>query len=189
MLFSRSLNSKLRDLDCDTTASVAATSLALAKDPTRTHHLREAMPIQYAADPLDHPPSDRSCRRTNAAMNKMMADMTIKPSGDVDRDFVDDDGPASSGRDRHGENPELEIRPQRTSFAALAQQIVATQQQEIGRDAASLLGEQPPPSVASPVKPQPEAASDSQQTLRRISWILPMRDRIIRRTQHEPEGT
>ena len=37
----------------------------------------------------------------NAAMAKMIDDMTIKPTGDIDRDFGHD-GPAPSGRDRHG---------------------------------------------------------------------------------------
>ena len=43
-------------------------------------------------------------------MNKMMADMTIKPTGDVDRDFVEMMVPHHQGRGRHGEG-RTQIRP------------------------------------------------------------------------------
>jgi uncharacterized protein (DUF305 family) len=69
IVFSRSFIRK-RVISLATTASVAATSLALAHAPTKAYHVRGTMPIH------------------DAAMNKMMADMTVKPTGDVDRDFV-----------------------------------------------------------------------------------------------------
>ena len=67
-------------------------------------------------------------------MNKMMADMTIKPTGDVDRDFVAMMVPHHQGAIdmaqavlRYGRNEQLR---------RLAQEIVVTQQQGDRRDAA-----------------------------------------------------
>jgi uncharacterized protein (DUF305 family) len=73
VLFSRSFIRK-RVLSLATTASVTATSFALAQDPTSTRS-------SYS--------EERSFLTENAtAMKKMMADMMLKPSGNVDRDFV-----------------------------------------------------------------------------------------------------
>ena len=66
ILFSRAFIRK-RVISLATTAAVSATSFAFAKDPPEMHHVRSAM--------------------ENAAMNNVMANMTIKPSS-VDRDFV-----------------------------------------------------------------------------------------------------
>jgi hypothetical protein len=49
VLFSRAFVRK-RMISLAATASVAATSFALAEDPSRTHHLHAAMPIRYVAD-------------------------------------------------------------------------------------------------------------------------------------------
>src|ERR1700737_2360306 len=87
VLFSRSFVRK-RVISLATTASVAATSFALAQNPTRTHHVRGTMPIQYVADRPDHSEEQPFLSENDAAMNKMMADMKIRPTGDVDRDFV-----------------------------------------------------------------------------------------------------
>ena len=64
-----------------------------------------------------------------AAMNKMMVDMTVKPTGDVDRDFVMMMVPHHQGAIemakaflRYGHNEQLR---------RLAQEIIVTQQQEI----------------------------------------------------------
>jgi uncharacterized protein (DUF305 family) len=64
-----------------------------------------------------------------AAMNKMMADMNVKPTGDVDRDFVAMMAPHHQGAIdmakvflRYGRNEQLR---------RLAQEIIVTQQQEI----------------------------------------------------------
>ena len=62
-----------------TTASVAAGSFALAQGP---------MPVQYVADRPDISAEQPFLAENDAAMKKIMADMTIKPTGDVDRDFV-----------------------------------------------------------------------------------------------------
>jgi uncharacterized protein (DUF305 family) len=69
------------------TASVAATSFVLAKDPTRTNH-PDVMPIQYVAHRPDHSEERPFLSKSAAPTKEMMADMTIEPIGDVDRDFV-----------------------------------------------------------------------------------------------------
>ena len=93
----------------------------------------------------------------DTAMNKMMADMTIKPSGDVDRDFVAMMVPHHQGAIdmaqavlRYGRNEQLR---------RLAQEIVVTQQQEIAAMHLAI-GDALPPSAASPTQPTP--VSDPQ---------------------------
>ena len=155
VLFSRSFVRK-RVISMATTASVAATSFALAKDPPRTHHVRSAMPIQYVADRPDHQDEQPFLSENDDAMNKMMADMTIKPSGDVDRDFVEMMVPHHQGAVdmaqaelKYGHNEQLR---------RLAQEIVVTQQQEIAVMRLAL-GDRLPPSVASPTQPGTPPAS------------------------------
>jgi uncharacterized protein (DUF305 family) len=128
ILFSRSYIRK-RVISLATTASVAATSFALAQDPTRTYHVRGARPIQYVADRPDYSEEQPFLSENDAAMNNMMADMTIKPTGDVDRDFVAMMVPHHQGAVdmaqaelRYGHNEQLRH---------LAQEIVTNQQQEI----------------------------------------------------------
>jgi uncharacterized protein (DUF305 family) len=128
VLFSRSFVRK-RMISLATTASVAATSFALAEDPARTGHVREATPIQYVSDRPDRSEEQPFLSENNAAMNKMMADMAVKPTGDADRDFVAMMVPHHQGAVdmakaelKYGHNEQLR---------RLAQEIVATQQQEI----------------------------------------------------------
>src|ERR1700704_3667372 len=127
-LFSRTFIRK-RVIALATTASVAATAFALAEDPMRAYHVRGAMPIQYVADRPGYSSEQPFLSENDAAMNKMMADMTIKPTGDVDRYFVAMMVPHHQGAiDRaraelkYGHNEQLR---------RLAQEIVVTQQQEI----------------------------------------------------------
>jgi len=147
--FSRSFVRK-RVISMATTASVAATSFALAKDPPRTHHVRSAMSIQYVADRPDHQEEQPFLSENAAAMNKMMADMTIKPSGDVDRDFVAMMVPHHQGAIdmamaelRFGHNEQLK---------RIAQEIIVDQQQEIAAMHLAL-GQTLPPSIPSPTQP------------------------------------
>jgi len=128
VLFSRSFVRK-RMISLATTVSVAATSFALAEDPARTDHVRGTMPIQHVADRPDHSGEQPFLSENDASMRKMMADMMIKPTGDVDRDFVAMMVPHHQGAVdmakaelNYGHNGQLR---------RLAQQIVATQQQEI----------------------------------------------------------
>jgi hypothetical protein len=87
-----------------------------------------------------------------AAMTKMTAGMDVKPTGDVDRDFVAMMEPHHQGAIdmaqavlRYGHNEQLR---------RLAQEIIVTQQQEIA--AMRLALDLPlPPSVPSPTQPSP----------------------------------
>jgi Domain of unknown function (DUF305) len=154
-LFSRSFIRK-RVISLATTASVAATSFALAQDPARTYHVRGAMPIQYIADRPDASTEQRFLSENDAAMNKMMAEMTIKPTGDVDRDFVAMMVPHHQGAIdmakaelKYGHNEQLR---------RIAQEIVVTQQQEIPVMRLAV-GEELPPSVPSPTQPGEASSS------------------------------
>jgi hypothetical protein len=92
-----------------------------------------------------------------AAMNKMMADMNVKPTGDVDRDFVAMMIPHHQGAIemakaflRYGHNEQLR---------RLAQEIVVTQQQEIVTMRLAV-GEPSPPSAAAPAQLQSGSGQD-----------------------------
>jgi hypothetical protein len=91
-------------------------------------------------------------------MNKMMADMTIKPTGDVDRDFVAMMVPHHQGAIdmakaelKYGRNEQLR---------RIAQEIIVTQQQEIPVMRLAI-GDKLPPSVASPTQPSATSSSAS----------------------------
>jgi hypothetical protein len=93
-----------------------------------------------------------------AAMDKMMADMNVKPTGDADRDFVammipHHQGAIDMARSllRYGHNEQLR---------RLAQEIIVTQQQEIATMRLAI-GEPLPPSVAAPTGPSPAPGPDS----------------------------
>jgi hypothetical protein len=93
----------------------------------------------------------------DAAMNKMMADMVIKPTGDVDRDFVSIMTPHHQGAIdmaqavlRYGRNEQIR---------RLAQEVIVTQQQEIAAMRLAV-GEALPPSKPSPT--QVNASSSSR---------------------------
>src|SRR5262249_54756690 len=82
-----------------------------------------------AAAPATAEDEARFLAENEAAMTKMMAAMAIKPSGDVDRDFVAMMVPHHQGAIdiaqtilRYGKNEQLR---------RLAQEIIVTQQQEI----------------------------------------------------------
>jgi hypothetical protein len=99
-----------------------------------------------AASPAEAP----FLAENDAAMAKMMAAMNIKPSGDVDADFVAMMVPHHQGAIdmaqaelRYGRNEQLR---------RLAQEIIVTQQQEIAAMRLAL-GQPLPPSVPSPDQP------------------------------------
>jgi hypothetical protein len=82
-----------------------------------------------------------------SAMTKMMTDMGIRPSGDVDRDFV-----AMMVPHHHGaiEMAQAELRYGRNEqLRRLSQEIIVTQQQEIAAMRLAV-GEPLPPSAPSP---------------------------------------
>src|SRR6266478_1696183 len=156
IVLSRSFVRK-RVISLATTASVAATSLALAHAPTKAYHVRGTMPIQHVADRPDGSDETPFLSENDAAMSKMMADMTVKPTGDIDRDFVAMMVPHHQGAIdmaqavlRYGHNEQLR---------RLAQEIVVTQQQEIAAMRLAV-GDRLPPSVAAPTQPDAHGATD-----------------------------
>ena len=95
------------------------------------------------------------------AMVKMMIGMEIKPTGDVDHDFVDMMVPHHQGAIdmaqaelRHGHNEQLR---------RIAQEIIVTQQQEIAAMRLAL-GQPLPQSVAAPDQPSDLSAATPQPT-------------------------
>ena len=95
----------------------------------------------------------------DAAMKKMMADMAVKPTGDVDADFVAMMVPHHQGAIdmaiavlRYGRN---------TQIRRLAQEIIVTQQQEIAAMRLAV-GQPLPPSVPSPSQVPPAGQIDSK---------------------------
>src|SRR5450755_1993621 len=118
-----------RVISLATTIMVTATSFALAQSPPRTHHVDRGMPLQNAAVSSTNSEEQPFLSANESAMNMMMADMKIKPSGDVDRDFVAMMVPHHQGAVdmakaelKYGHNEQLR---------RLAREIVANQQQEI----------------------------------------------------------
>lgn len=92
-----------------------------------------------------------------AAMDKMMADMEVKPTGDIDADFTAMMIPHHQGAIdmavaylRYGQNPQLR---------RLAQEIVVEQQQEIAAMRLAL-GQPLPPSAPAPTEPGADPVSD-----------------------------
>jgi hypothetical protein len=109
-------------------AGLIATATALAAGPAEAPFLAE----------------------NRAAMDKMMAGMNVKPSGDVDHDFVAMMIPHHQGAIdmaqaelRYGRNEQLR---------RIAQEIIVGQQQEIAAMRLAL-GQPLPPSVAAPDQP------------------------------------
>jgi Domain of unknown function (DUF305) len=93
------------------------------------------------------------------AMTKMMVDMGIRPSGDVDTDFVAMMVPHHQGAI---EMAQAELRYGRNEpLRRMAQEIIVTQLQEITAMRLSL-GQALPPTVASPDQIPPAAMNDSR---------------------------
>ena len=94
-----------------------------------------------------------------SAMTKMMIDMSIRPSGDVDTDFVAIMVPHHQGAI---EMAQAELRYGRNeTLQRMAQEIIVTQLQEITAMRLSL-GQPLPSSVASPDQIRPAAMNDSK---------------------------
>ncbi|WP_246409984.1 DUF305 domain-containing protein [Roseateles terrae] len=94
----------------------------------------------------------------DAAMERMMSAMEVRPSGDIDRDFAAMMIPHHQGAIdmalaelRYGKNEQLR---------RIAQEIIVEQQQEIAAMKLAL-GEPPPPSAAAPTQAGPAAITES----------------------------
>jgi formate dehydrogenase maturation protein FdhE len=123
--------------------SLADFIAAICAAPFRSSSLEEA---QYLSENV-------------SAMTKMMIDMGIQPSGDVDRDFVAMMTPHHQGAIemalaelRYGHNEQLR---------RMAQEIIVTQQQEIAAMRLAL-GQPLPPSAPSPDQMVPAGQIDSK---------------------------
>lgn len=112
---------------------------------------------QQAGAPADAPPGEAPFLAENAAaMDRMMAGMEVKPTGDVDADFTAMMIPHHQGAIdmavaylRYGKNEQLR---------RIAQEIVVEQQQEIAAMRLAL-GQELPPSAPVPTQvPDPGAA-------------------------------
>src|SRR6201997_42218 len=94
-----------------------------------------------------------------SAMTKMMIDMGIRPSGDVDTDFVAMMTPHHQGAI---EMAQAELRYGRNeALRRMAQEIIVTQLQEIIAMGLAL-GQPLPPAIASPDQISPAATDPSQ---------------------------
>jgi hypothetical protein len=156
-LFSRSFMRK-RAIALVTTASVAAASLVVAHGPSSAHRIRATTPIQYVADWQHSSDEAPFLAENQSAMSKMMADMAVKPIGDVDRDFVAMMVPHHQGAIdmaraelRYGHNELLR---------RLARKIVTDQQQEITVMRLAIDDERSS-SPGSPAQPPAESISQS----------------------------
>lgn len=131
-----------------------ALCLGLALNANAQSQPENAAPMHHPATGHTMPSGTEEApflAENKAAMDTMMQDMAVAPSGDVDHDFVAMMIPHHQGAIdmaeallRHGKNPQLR---------RLAQEIIVTQQQEIA--AMRLALSQPlPPSIPSPTQPQ-----------------------------------
>ena len=109
------------------------------------------MPIQYVADRTDNSAEPSFMSENETAMSKMMTDMTgmiVRPTGDIDRDFVAMMVPHHQGAVdlaqaelKYGHNERLR---------RLAQQIIANRQSEIAVMRLAVDDEQPLPAGSTP---------------------------------------
>ena len=129
IMFSRSFVRK-RVISLATTTLVSTASLACARDPMSSYHVPGAMSVQYLNERPDYNAEAPFVAANDAAMNRMMADMVVKPTGDADSDFAAimrslNRGAVDMARAeiKYGHNEQLR---------QLAQQIIAARQQEMG---------------------------------------------------------
>ncbi|SHL80829.1 protein of unknown function [Bradyrhizobium lablabi] len=154
ILFSRSFIRK-RAISFATTASVAVVSLGMAQGPTSAHRIRAATPIQYVADRTDNSSEASFLSENESAMSQMMTDMMVKPTGDIDRDFVAMMIPHHQGTI---DMAKAELKyGQNELLRRLAKEIIANQQQEITVMRLAVDDERPLPST-SPAQPAASSA-------------------------------
>jgi uncharacterized protein (DUF305 family) len=102
-------------------------------------------------------------KENDTAMTKMMDDMTIKPTGEIDRDFV-----AMMVPHHHGaiDMAQAELRYGRNAqLRHIAQELIVDQIQEIALMRLAV-GEALPPSIASPTDPSQVQAPKAQTAIR-----------------------
>jgi hypothetical protein len=134
-------------------ASVLSLLGPISASAQQVAHEQGGTPAIAASQPLtEHPDEAPFLAENNAAMDKMMSDMAVKPTGDVDADFAAMMIPHHQGAIdmalaelRYGRNEQLR---------RIAQEIVVEQQQEIIAMRLAL-GQPLPPPVASPTQGSP----------------------------------
>lgn len=140
--------------------SVAAVALGSAGAPA------------HAADAANAGPETPFLAENDQAMTRMMDGMSIKPSGDVDRDFTAMMIPHHQGAIdmaqaelRYGHNEQLR---------RIAQEIIVEQQQEITAMRLAL-GQPLPPSAPAPDQAQAPANAAPAQATSNTTMTMPMR--------------
>ncbi len=144
-----------------TTSLLAVVSVsAFAQDVPAHHH-------EAASGTTDEGPF---LQENDAAMVKMMNDMAVKPTGDVNRDFVEMMIPHHQGAIdmavaylKYGSNEQLK---------RIAQEIIVDQQQEIAAMRMAL-GDPLPASDAVPTQVDPGAAATTQSSDQETSSKAP----------------
>src|SRR5215831_2391689 len=139
-------------------AGLAFTAAGLAASATGAPSLAEYIAAICSAAFRSAPAHEAPFLSENVgAMTRMLVGMEIKPSGDIDRDFVEMMVPHHQAAIdmavavlRYGRNPQIK---------RLAQEIIVTQQDEIAAMRLAV-GEPLPPSVPSPTEPSPRATPD-----------------------------
>jgi hypothetical protein len=151
------LRSRLRLSLLAIAAGLLATA-ALAANPTGAPSLAEYIAAICSAAFRSAPAHEAPFLSENVgAMTRMLVGMEIKPSGDIDRDFVEMMVPHHQAAIdmavavlRYGRNPQIK---------RLAQEIIVTQQEEIAAMWLAV-GEPLPPSVPLSTTPLPGPARD-----------------------------
>ncbi len=110
-----------------------------SQPPLLISPLTVCSPATEAAFPEETP----YLTENDAAMNRMMSDMVIKPTGDVDRDFVSMMTPHHQGA--------IDMAQRNEQIRRLAQEVIVTQQQEIVAMRLAI-GDPLPPSIPSPTQ-------------------------------------
>jgi uncharacterized protein (DUF305 family) len=157
-----------RAISLAATTSVAVTSFALAQNPTNGHQRRVAIPVQYVTDRPDYSEEQPYLSANDAAMNRMMSDMTIKPTGNVDRDFIAMMVPHHEGAIEMAKT-EL-IYGRNAQLRRLAEKIVRDQQQEI---AVMRLADEDKTSAPHSVHPGTDPASAMRSGMKNDSIAVP----------------
>jgi uncharacterized protein (DUF305 family) len=140
-------------------ANLTSSEVTLAANSASAAPGSRIVPPGKADDVHPSLEAERSFLAENdAAMTKMMNDMTVKPTGDVDRDFVAMMVPHHQGAIGMAE---AELRFGHVApLKRIAQEIIVDQIQEIALMRLAV-GEALPPSVASPTNPSPRPQAPS----------------------------
>jgi Domain of unknown function (DUF305) len=138
------------------TVVVVGVAAFLAGWESRPTSVVSPFPMCSAETEAAYPAETAYLAENDAAMNKMMSAMVIRPTGDVDRDFVAMMTPHHQGAIdmaqavlRNGRNEQIR---------RLAQEVIVTQQQEIAAMRLAI-GDPLPPSVPSPTQVSASTAS------------------------------